>query len=79
MTITLADDILQRAGLTEREVVIELACRLFDADRLGKSEAAALCGMDRPSFESELATRGLAVYHMTDEDWEIEQRARKAG
>jgi predicted HTH domain antitoxin len=79
MTINIPDDILKRAGVTERELLIELACRLFDAEKLGKGEAAALCGLDRPAFEDELDKRGLAMYHMTDEDWEIEQRARKAG
>ena len=79
MIITIPDDILKHTGLTEREVVLELACRLYDTDRLTKFEASQLCGLDRPSFEDELMKRGLAVYHMTDEDWEIEQRARKAG
>ncbi|HYE63738.1 MAG TPA: UPF0175 family protein [Phycisphaerales bacterium] len=79
MTITIPDEVLKSSGLTEREVLLELACRLFDIDRLTKHEAASMCGLDRPSFEDELFKRGLAVYHMTDEDWEIEQRARRAG
>jgi predicted HTH domain antitoxin len=79
MTLTIPDDILQRAGLTEREVLIELACRLFDAERIGKGEATTLCRLSRVEFEAELIKRNLDVYHMTDEDWDIEQQARKAG
>jgi predicted HTH domain antitoxin len=80
MTLNIPEGILEQAGLTEREVLIELACRLFDADKLGKSAAARLCGMDRTAFEFELDKRKLPLYHMTDEDWEIDQKsARKAG
>jgi hypothetical protein len=34
MTITIPDDILRDAGLTEREALIELACRLYDAEKI---------------------------------------------
>ena len=79
MTITIPDDILRESGLTEQQVLVELACRLFDAEKIGKGQATRLCGLSRPDFENELYKRGLDLYHMTDEDWEIEERARKAG
>jgi predicted HTH domain antitoxin len=68
MTFDLPDEILQQAGLaTERDVRIELACRLFDADKLPKWPACQLCGLTRPEFEAELHKRGLAVVHITEE------------
>jgi predicted HTH domain antitoxin len=82
MTIDIPDDILKRAGLTERDVLIELACRLFDADRLGKGEASYLCGLGTTEFENELYRRGLARFHATLEDYEMdigEQPGKKAG
>jgi predicted HTH domain antitoxin len=79
MTINLPDDVMQRAGVSEREVLIELACRLFDAERIGKGEATALCGLTRHEFEGELHKRDLDLYHVTEEDWQIEERTRKAG
>jgi predicted HTH domain antitoxin len=82
MTINIPDDILHRAGLTEREVLIELACRLFDAERLGKGLAARMCGLERIEFEEELRKRKLAVYHTSLEDYEREmgaERGRRAG
>ena len=81
MTINIPDDILKRAGLTERELLIELACRLFDAEKLGKGEAAQLCGLGRTDFENELHRRGLARYHASLEDYEMDLRGqqKKAG
>ena len=68
MTITIPDDILRQAGLTEQEALIELACRLYDADRLGLSAAARLAGLDRVGLEIELRKRSLPVWHITSED-----------
>lgn len=59
MPVTIADDVLRQAGLTEREALIEIACRLFDADRIDKLAACRLCGLSRVEFESELTQRGL--------------------
>lgn len=70
MTIFIPDDILKEAGLTEREALIEFACRLFDTDRLGKASAARLSGLERVEFEAELRNRGLAVYHASLEGFE---------
>ena len=78
MTLPLPDGFLQRTGLTERDLLIELACRLFDGERIGKGQATALCGLSRVDFEAELYRRNLDVYHMTEKDWEIEQQARRA-
>jgi predicted HTH domain antitoxin len=84
MTLSIPDDILKAAGLSERDALVEFACRLFDAGKLPKSLAARLCGLDRPSFEAELHRRGLTVYRTTVEDYEqdlesFSMHARKAG
>ncbi len=68
MTLHLSEDILKQAGLTEQDVVIELACRLFDAERLPLWPAAQLCGLDRVTFEEELRKRKIAIYRPTVED-----------
>lgn len=68
MTLHLSEDILKQAGLTEQDVVIELACHLFDAERLPLWPAAQLCGMDRVAFEEELRKRKIAIYRPTVED-----------
>src|SRR4051812_32673353 len=68
MTITIPDNILKDAGLTEREALVELASRLFDIGRLALWPAAQLAGLSRAEFEEELEKRGLAAYRPTVED-----------
>ena len=77
MTITLPDDIQQRAGLTERELLVELACRLFDTDRVSKGEAMRVCGLGRTELENELHRRGLARYHASLQDYEADLRSQQ--
>jgi predicted HTH domain antitoxin len=85
MCLLVPDDILRQAGITDREALTELACRLFDSQRLDKTAAARLCSLSRPDFEEELHKRGLAVYRTTAADYEQDRRsidpnpARKAG
>lgn len=68
MPVTIPDEVLRQAGLTEREALIEIACRLFDAGKLALWPAAQLCGLDRVDFEIALADRGLAAYRPTPQD-----------
>ncbi len=66
MPATISDEFLQAAGLTEQEARIELACRLFDAQRIGKGLAARFAGLKRLEFEDELVKRGLPVIRYTE-------------
>ena len=47
MPVVIPDETLQQAGLTEREALVEIACRLFDAGKLPLWPAAKLAGMSR--------------------------------
>jgi predicted HTH domain antitoxin len=77
VTISIPDEVTKRLGGGEREVLIELACRLFDADLLEKPDATRLCGLERAAFEAELRKRGLAVWRV-DYDLEEDLRALRA-
>ncbi len=68
MVLNLRDDILKQAGLTEREAVIEFACRLFDAGKLDLWPAAQLAGLTRVEMEEELFARKIPIYRPTVED-----------
>jgi predicted HTH domain antitoxin len=68
MTLHIPDEVLAESGLTEREMLIELACRLYDSGKLSKSHARLLAGLGRDEFNAELAQRGLAVIHYSQED-----------
>ena len=68
MPLLISDEQLKQAGLTEQDARLELACRLFDANRLTLHQAATWVGLDRVSMESELLSRGISVYRFHDED-----------
>jgi hypothetical protein len=39
MTLTIPDEILKQSGLSERDMTIEITCRLFAAQVLSRAEA----------------------------------------
>ena len=53
MPVTINDETLREAGFTEREAIVEIACRLFDAGKLALWPAAKLAGLSRVEFEGE--------------------------
>jgi predicted HTH domain antitoxin len=67
-TLRIPDELLKEAGLTEREALVEFACRLFDAGKLSLWSAAKLAGLDRPGMEDALLERGIAIYRPTVTD-----------
>ena len=68
MPLTIPDDILNSTGLDENAARLEIACRLFDAERLSLWNAAKWVGMTRVQFESELLNRGIAIYRPSVDD-----------
>lgn len=67
MPLIIEDEILKKAGLSERDARIEFACRLFDAEIFSVHEAARMVGMERYDFEAELAKRNIPIYRYTAE------------
>lgn len=74
MTLTIPDDVLRQSGLSERELLIEIACRLFDAGILPQPEAVRLCGLNRSEFWEALRERGLPWVHIDEADLDREMR-----
>jgi predicted HTH domain antitoxin len=68
MPVVIPDETLREAGLTEREAVVEIACRLYDAGKLALWPAAKLAGLSRAEFEGELMGRKIPVYRPTERD-----------
>jgi predicted HTH domain antitoxin len=77
MTINIPDQYLQEAQVTDREVLIETACRLFAAQKLFKSHAARLAGLSRAEFEEELIKRDLPLIIYDEEMFEQDLLALK--
>jgi predicted HTH domain antitoxin len=68
MPLTISDDVLQQSGMSEAEARIEIACRLFDAQKLDLWHAAQWAGMSRVAFERELTSRKIPIYRYTVDD-----------
>ncbi len=80
MTLHIPDDVLERAGITEREAVLELACRLFETGRLTLFFAARLAGLSPGAFEEVLLDRKIPLYQYTEDDLQHDLRTlRQAG
>lgn len=75
MTVALPDDVLRQAGLTERDVLVEAACRLFDTERVAFWPAAQIAGLSRVEFEIELRKRSIAIHRITPEHVSLERDA----
>ena len=66
--LKIPDGLLEQAGLTEHEAIVEFACRLFDAGKLTLWSAAKLAGLDRGAMEDALMARGIAIYRPQEAD-----------
>src|SRR5258708_22445977 len=77
MPVVIPDEVLQETGLTERELLIELACRLFDIEKLDLWPAAKLVGLSRGEMEQELWKRKIPIYRPTVADLEQDLAASK--
>ena len=69
MPVVISDETLKQAGMTEREVVVEIACRLFDIGKLHLWPAAQMAEMGRAEFEQELIGRKIPIHRPTSEDF----------
>ena len=89
MALTIPDDVIEQLRTVAPEVLIELACRLYTADKISKPEATRLAGIPRVELEGELTKRGLPWIRINyDETYEHEfaelrkqsaERAKKDG
>ena len=72
MPLTISDEMLTAAGLSEQEAKLEIACRLFDAGRLTMPEAVRWAGVNRTTFESALLERKLPLVRAGEAYWQHE-------
>jgi predicted HTH domain antitoxin len=68
MPLVISDDVLRQAGMDEQAMLVEVACRLFDAGKLRFHVAMRMAGLDRIAFEDELRARNIAIYRPTVDD-----------
>ncbi|MEM9833876.1 MAG: UPF0175 family protein [Bacteroidota bacterium] len=67
MALIISDETLAKARITEQELLIDLACYLYDKQRLSMGKARELAGLNLLDFQKGLAKREIDI-HYTQED-----------
>ena len=67
MQLTIHDDIVRAANLSDEDIRLALALALFQAERITLAQAARLSGLDRIAFQHHLAARGIPIHHGREE------------
>lgn len=63
MSVTIPDDILTAAKMSEAELKLEIAILLFKQEKIGTGKARQLAGLNSIAFRRELAQRGICVHY----------------
>lgn len=69
MPVTIPDQLLAEAGLSERDAKLEIACRLYDAGKLTMPQATRLAEISRVELEAALLERKLPVLRPDERYW----------
>jgi len=72
MPIVITNELLSEAGLSERDALLEIACRLYDAGKLTMPQATRWAGVTRVELESALLQRGLPLVRIDERYWRQE-------
>ena len=72
MPVTVPDQLLLEAGLSEADARLEIACRLYDAGKLTMPQATRWAGISRVELESALLERHLPLLRIDDTYWQQE-------
>ena len=76
MNITIPDDIIKAAQLSEADIKLELAILLYSQKKLSMGQARGLAGMHLIQFQKELSERGICINYDA-EDFEADIRTLK--
>jgi len=67
MPLTVSDELLQTAHLSEAELLLEIAVTLFQQDRLTLAQAAAFAGLTQLDMQRTLASRQIPLHYGLEE------------
>jgi predicted HTH domain antitoxin len=77
MAVTIPDEVLAAAHLSEMELKQELAATLFQQERLTLAQASRLAEMSQLAFQALLAERRIPVHYGAEEFREDVQTIRQ--
>lgn len=67
MNLTIPEDIVLAANISEAELKREIAIVLYQQKKLSIGKARRLAGMDLIQFQKEIASRGICVNYDVEE------------
>lgn len=73
MPVTITDEMLTAAGLSQEEARLEIACRLYDAGKLTMPAATRWAGVSRTVLEAALLERNLPLIRVDESYWQQER------
>jgi predicted HTH domain antitoxin len=63
MSVVIPDEILRATGMSEAELLQEVAVLLFQKEKLTLGQASQLAGMSQLQFQHLLASRQIPIHH----------------
>ena len=69
MALIISDSVLEQAQISAEELLIDIACFLYEHKRLSTGQARLLADLNQIEFQQELTKRGIDL-HYTEEDLE---------
>lgn len=76
MALIISDETLSKAQLSPNQLLIELACYLYDKKRMSMGQARTLAELDQITFQQELAKREIYIHYS---EGDLEQDLRNLG
>ncbi len=67
MALIITDETLEKAHLSANELLIDLACYLYEKKKLSMGRARGLANLNQIEFQKELALREIDI-HYTEDD-----------
>lgn len=63
MVIEISDNLLNKAGLTSKDIVLKLAIVLFQEERMTLAQASKLANLHQFQFQKILAQKGIPIHY----------------
>jgi predicted HTH domain antitoxin len=67
MSLTISDEILDSVGLSEQELLIEIAVMLFQQERVSLGKASKIANMNYVKFQELLSRRNIPLHYDVEE------------
>lgn len=77
MIIEISDQIINRAGISAKEILLKVALVLFEEEKLTLGQASEFAGLHQYEFQKELAARNIPV-HYGEADYERDLQTIRA-